>query len=43
MPLNPAYDKAANWRWPRSNYLTLPDYYPLAFATRWNWVVASPS
>lgn len=45
---DPAYGKAAKQRSLHNNYLTLPvlflmlaNHYPLAFATRWNWVIAA--
>ena len=45
---DPKYGKIAKLRSTHNNYLTLPvlfmmlsNHYPLAFATRWNWVIAS--
>ena len=45
---NPAYGKTAKSRSLHNNYLTLPvlflmlsNHYPLAFASKWNWVVAT--
>ncbi len=45
---NPAYGKRGKQRSLHNNYLTLPvifvmigNHYPLAFATRWNWVIWS--
>jgi hypothetical protein len=45
---DPKYGKIAKLRSTHNNYLTLPvvflmlsNHYPLAFATEWNWVIAS--
>ncbi len=45
---DPIYGKIAKQRSTHNNYLTLPviflmlsNHYPLAFATEWNWVIAS--
>ena len=45
---DPKYGKIAKLRSTHNNYLTLPviflmlsNHYPLAFATQWNWVIAS--
>ena len=45
---DPEYGRIAKLRSTHNNYLTLPvlflmlsNHYPLAFATRWNWVIAS--
>jgi uncharacterized membrane protein len=45
---DPAYGKSAKQRSLHNNYLTLPviflmlsNHYPLAFASRWNWVIAA--
>jgi uncharacterized membrane protein len=45
---DPKYGKIAKLRSTHNNYLTLPviflmlsNHYPLAFATDWNWVIAS--
>ena len=45
---DPQYGKIAKQRSTHNNYLTLPviflmlsNHYPLAFATEWNWVIAS--
>ena len=45
---DPAYGKTAKSRSLHNNYLTLPvlflmlsNHYPLAFASKWNWVVAT--
>ncbi|MCB2115340.1 MAG: urate hydroxylase PuuD [Rhodobacteraceae bacterium] len=45
---DPKYGKIAKLRSTHNNYLTLPvlfmmlsNHYPLAFASRWNWVIAS--
>jgi hypothetical protein len=45
---DPKYGKIAKQRSLHNNYLTLPviflmlsNHYPLAFATEWNWVIAS--
>jgi len=45
---DPKYGKIAKQRSTHNNYLTLPviflmlsNHYPLAFATQWNWVIAS--
>jgi uncharacterized membrane protein len=45
---DPAYGRIAKQRSTHNNYLTLPvvflmlsNHYPLAFATQWNWVIAS--
>jgi uncharacterized membrane protein len=45
---NPAFGKRGKQRSLHNNYLTLPvvfvmigNHYPLAFATRWNWVIWS--
>lgn len=45
---DPKYGKIAKLRSTHNNYLTLPvlflmlsNHYPLAFATRWNWAIAS--
>jgi hypothetical protein len=45
---DPKYGKIAKQRSTHNNYLTLPvlflmlsNHYPLAFATEWNWLIAS--
>jgi uncharacterized membrane protein len=45
---DPKYGKIAKQRSLHNNYLTLPviffmlsSHYPLAFATQWNWIIAS--
>lgn len=45
-PPNPAYGKTAKSRSLHNNYLTLPviflmvsNHYPLAFASKWNWLI----
>ncbi len=45
---DPSFGKAAKQRSLHNNYLTLPtlflmlaNHYPLAFATKWNWVIAA--
>jgi uncharacterized membrane protein len=45
---DPKYGKIAKLRSTHNNYLTLPviflmlsNHYPLAFATEWNWLIAS--
>ena len=45
---DPKYGKIAKQRSTHNNYLTLPvlflmlsNHYPLAFATQWNWLIAS--
>ena len=45
---DPRYGRVAKQRSTHNNYLTLPviflmlsNHYPLAFATEWNWVIAS--
>lgn len=45
---DPKYGKIAKLRSTHNNYLTLPvlfmmlsNHYPLAFATKWNWLIAS--
>ena len=45
---DPKYGKIAKLRSTHNNYLTLPvlflmlsNHYPLAFATEWNWIIAS--
>lgn len=45
---DPKYGKIAKQRSTHNNYLTLPvlflmlsNHYPLVFATKWNWVIAS--
>jgi uncharacterized membrane protein len=45
---DPAYGKSAKQRSLHNNYLTLPviflmlsNHYPLAFASRWNWLIAA--
>ncbi|UYV37699.1 urate hydroxylase PuuD [Rhodobacteraceae bacterium D3-12] len=45
---DPKYGKIAKLRSTHNNYLTLPviflmlsNHYPLAFATKWNWVIAA--
>ncbi len=45
---DPKYGKIAKLRSTHNNYLTLPvlfmmlsNHYPLAFATQWNWLIAS--
>jgi len=45
---DPRYGKIAKLRSTHNNYLTLPviflmlsNHYPLAFATQWNWLIAS--
>jgi uncharacterized membrane protein len=45
---DPKYGKIAKLRSTHNNYLTLPvlflmlsNHYPLVFATRWNWLIAS--
>ena len=45
---DPKYGKIAKQRSTHNNYLTLPvlflmlsNHYPLVFATRWNWLIAS--
>jgi uncharacterized membrane protein len=47
-PPNPAYGKTAKSRSLHNNYLTLPviflmvsNHYPLAFASQWNWLIAT--